>query len=104
MFEILDKMFIKRFCLPSDTNVETYETGENTVDSCLCGNYNHVACILQGKDRYLNKKSIICFGIYYTFTKASKESLKSALKDALQETIDNSIKKHIKETIGKFRS
>ena len=63
MFEILDKMFIKRFCLPSDTNVETYETGENTVDSCLCGNYNHVACILQGKDRYLNKKSIICFGI-----------------------------------------
>jgi high-affinity Fe2+/Pb2+ permease len=48
--------------------------------------------------------SIICVGIYYTFTNAFKESLKSALKDALQETIDNSIKKHIKETIGKFRS
>jgi hypothetical protein len=52
-FTILDKMFLKRFCLPSTSNIENYETGKNTVKTCTCGNgnYNHIACVIKGKER-----------------------------------------------------
>ena len=49
---LLDKMFIKRFCLPVDSNIEQYETGDKSINSCLCGNFNHVSCILQGKGEF----------------------------------------------------
>lgn len=52
MDSILDKMFIKRFCLPVDSDIGLYENGKNNVSSCLCGHYNHVSCILQGKGNY----------------------------------------------------
>jgi hypothetical protein len=51
MDSILDTMFIKRFCLPVNSNVDKYETGEANLNSCLCGHYNHVACVLKGKER-----------------------------------------------------
>ena len=46
---LLDKLFIKRFCLPNNTNVELYENGTQNIDTCLCSHYNHVSCVLQGK-------------------------------------------------------
>jgi hypothetical protein len=46
---LLDQMFIKRFCLPVDSDITMYESGNKNINSCLCGNYNHVSCILQGK-------------------------------------------------------
>lgn len=49
MSQIFDTMFLKRFCLPCDTDISLYEKGQNIISSCLCGNYNHAACILQGK-------------------------------------------------------
>jgi len=49
---LLETMFIKRFCLPSNSDISLYENGEYNVTSCLCGNYNHVACVLQGKGRF----------------------------------------------------
>lgn len=52
MSNILDKLFVKRFCLPVDTNIEKYENGELSINSCLCGHYNHAACVLQGKWRF----------------------------------------------------
>ncbi len=51
MNTLLDTMFIKRFCLPSDSDVELYENGKRTISSCVCGNYNHVSCVLQGKGK-----------------------------------------------------
>lgn len=48
MNPLLNKMFAKRFGLSSDTNVDDYSNGVNT---CMCGNYNHVACILKGKGK-----------------------------------------------------
>ncbi len=51
MSRILDTMFMKRFCLPSNADISSYETGESKISSCLCGNFNHVACLLEGKDR-----------------------------------------------------
>lgn len=49
MSQIFDTLFIKRFCLPSDTDITSYEIGKSKISSCLCGNYNHAACLLQGK-------------------------------------------------------
>ena len=48
---ILDTLFIKRFCLPANVDISSYELGDTKITSCLCGNYNHAACILQGKCR-----------------------------------------------------
>jgi len=41
----IDKMFIKRFYLPFNTNISKYETGEDRINSCICGHYNHVSCV-----------------------------------------------------------
>ena len=49
MNTLLDKMFIKRFCLPVNSDINLYETGALNISSCLCGVYNHVSCVLQGK-------------------------------------------------------
>lgn len=49
MTNLLEKMFIKRFCLPIDSNIELYVNGNKNINSCLCGHYNHVSCVLQGK-------------------------------------------------------
>jgi hypothetical protein len=51
MFNLLDKMYIKRFCLPVNSNLELYEKGIDKVPDCVCGHYNHIACVFQGKDR-----------------------------------------------------
>ena len=49
MMNLLDNMFIKRFCLPNNINIKEYENGNESINSCLCGHYNHAACIFQGK-------------------------------------------------------
>ena len=51
MNTLLDTMFLKRFCLPSDTDIELYENGKLNILPCVCGNYNHVSCVLQGKGK-----------------------------------------------------
>ena len=55
MATILDKMFSRRFCLPADAEIENYEQGSVVINNCVCGNYNHVACVLKGKGRYLKE-------------------------------------------------
>ena len=49
MANLFDKMFMKRFCLPIDSDIELYENGSKNINACLCGHYNHVSCVLQGK-------------------------------------------------------
>lgn len=43
--------------------------------------------------------SIVCWGIYKTFT----EGLKQALKEAIKEAIDTSIQTHIKESFESIK-
>ena len=52
MIHLLDKMFLKRFCLPINSDIELYEKGIENISPCLCGHYNHVSCVLQGKRRF----------------------------------------------------
>lgn len=49
---ILDTLFIKRFCLPCNSNIDSYEVGDSTISPCFCGTYNHAACLLRGKQCY----------------------------------------------------
>lgn len=49
MFSLLDRLFVKRFCLPVNSDISSYEDGTNNITNCLCGEYNHVSCVLQGK-------------------------------------------------------
>jgi cytidine deaminase len=58
---ILNKLFLKRFCLPINTDIDSYELGENSNNlrkTNICGNYNHISCILKGK-----RQRILSFGI-----------------------------------------
>ncbi len=57
----MDILFIKRFCLPSNIDINSYEMGENNISSCLCGDFNHACCILQ-RQSYLKKANILSFG------------------------------------------
>ena len=59
MLSLLDTMFIKRFCLPVNANIQSFENGEEKINSCRCSSYNHSACIIKGK---LNKLQVLCFG------------------------------------------
>lgn len=52
MTNLLEKMFIKRFCLPVNSDITLYENGKESINSCLCGHYNHVSCVLQGKREF----------------------------------------------------
>jgi len=53
MNKLLDTMFIKRFCLPYNSDINSYEDGNSSkITTCLCGNYNHISCILKGKGRF----------------------------------------------------
>lgn len=49
MNHILDTLFLKRFCLPSNTNISSFNNREINISSCLCGNYHHAACMMKGK-------------------------------------------------------
>ncbi len=46
MSQIIDTLFIKRFCLPSNMSLSNTH-----LSSCLCGNFNHASCIFEGKGR-----------------------------------------------------
>lgn len=52
MNHLLDKMFLKRFCLPANSDIELYENGKAYINDCFCGNYNHIACVMKGKARF----------------------------------------------------
>jgi cytidine deaminase len=63
MNNLLDNMFIKRFCLPSNIDIESYKNGKQNLSQCVCGNHNHIACVLQGKDYYYKKTKILSYGV-----------------------------------------
>jgi hypothetical protein len=55
--EIIQRLYIKRFCLPSDVDMHNFD--HNQINACLCGNFNHVACIFKGKQSFEKGKHIM---------------------------------------------
>lgn len=58
---LFESLYNKRFCLPSNTAANKAIIQKN----CLCGNYNHIACIFLGRGENLisgKKISILSYG------------------------------------------
>jgi len=51
MNTLLDDMYKKRFCLPANADITRYEKGNLHINNCLCGSYNHIACVLKAKGK-----------------------------------------------------
>jgi hypothetical protein len=54
MNNIMETMFLKRFCLPSNTDLHDFKSNNMVASNCICGNYFHVSCIFQGKYNILS--------------------------------------------------
>lgn len=65
MISILDIMFVKRFCLPSNIELDNSKLSLNQPSAdinmsmykdvmlpCVCDRYNHIACVLHGKCKF----------------------------------------------------
>ncbi len=67
MCTIMDTMFLKRFCLPSNTNLDDFKNNNMSVKTCICGNFFHVSCVFQGKYNTTfspsNKINILSYGM-----------------------------------------
>lgn len=63
MNNLLDKMFLKRFCLPSNSNINDYEKGACNISGCLCIGYNHVACVFTKVNSSLSKINVLSYGV-----------------------------------------
>ena len=68
MLSLFDKMFIKRFCLPVDSDIHLYETGKCMIPLCVYEHYNHVACIFNGNGKF-KKVKVLSFGVNQMGTK-----------------------------------
>jgi hypothetical protein len=92
MSQIIDTLFIKRFCLPSDTDIYSYEIGENNITSCLCGEFNHACCILQRNSSF-KKANILSFG--FNFDIEGRKPGIHAEHDAILKLKPIKYKKHL---------
>ena len=57
--ELLDTMFIKRFCLPCNTNIDSFIDSRNipssNIKDCLFDNFNHISCFLSRKFAWIEE-------------------------------------------------
>jgi hypothetical protein len=62
---IIEWLFLKRFCLPVNSNVEDYENGTQCINKCYStGNFNHISCTFEGNlFNRKNKVKILTCGI-----------------------------------------
>jgi cytidine deaminase len=93
--DIIDTLFVKRFCLPFDTDIPSYEAGNQQISSCLCGHYNHAACILKGKIRGDRQANILSFGFNMVGDMAGYEPGIHAEHDAINHLRPLTRKKHL---------
>lgn len=112
---LLEKMFIKRFCLPGNIDLDKYtnekeishslshmsnkntKTNINTTMNCTCGNYHHVACTFYKVGSDFKKVSVLSYGMNkYVDTEGLSPSI-HAEYDALIKLphLDNKNKKKL---------
>jgi hypothetical protein len=59
---LLDSLFIKRFCLPFDSDLSNYEIGEIKINKCMCSTHNHVSVFYKGNGP-LDNAHVLSIGI-----------------------------------------
>lgn len=113
MDHLLEKMFIKRFCLPGNIDVDKYTNEKQLSHSvshmskkyknptnylnCTCGNYHHVACTFYKVGSDFKKISVLSYGMNkYVDTEGLSPSI-HAEYDALRKlpNLDNKNKKKL---------
>jgi len=94
MNNLLETMYIKRFCLPSNLDV-TNTKYLNKVNTCLCSEFNHIACIFQGKVNNMKNLNVLSFGINkYSDSDGKKPSI-HAEYDAISKLLPLKKKKKL---------
>jgi len=101
MCDLLDSLFLKRFCLPINSDINLYENGKSTISPCLCFPYNHVSCILKGKIKSiyspLNKTKILSYGVNQMGDTDGKKQGIHAEQDAFAKLIPLKYKKKLQK-------
>ena len=96
MLSLFDKMFIKRFCLPADSDIHLYETGKCKM--CVYEHFNHVSCVFNGNGK-LKKVRVLSFGVNQMGNKNGNHPGVHAECDGLSKLIPRRHKKRL-ETIN----
>jgi len=91
MLSLLDTMFKKRFCLPINSNIQSFENGDEKINSCLCSSYNHIACIIKNKK---NKLTVLSFGFNQMGDEKYNKPGIHAEQDAVSKLTSLKDKKH----------
>ena len=52
MDSFIDKLTLRRLCLPSTTDITLLRSGQIKSTLCECGNSHHIACALEPKGSY----------------------------------------------------
>ena len=91
MLSLLDTMFIKRFCLPINANIQSFENGDEKINSCRCSSYNHIACIIKNKK---NKLQVLSFGFNQMGDEKYNKPGIHAEQDAVSKLKSLKYKKH----------
>lgn len=97
MNDLLEMMYIKRFCLPSKLDINnTSPKTVNKMCNCISSEYNHIACVYQGKIQNSKKNiNILSFGINkYSDSEGKKPSI-HAEYDAISKLIPLKRKKKL---------
>jgi cytidine deaminase len=108
MESLLDTMFIKRFYLPSTTDIDVLESQKRIeTKMCECGNYHHIACVFKAngeKHGIPHKMNIISFGTNKYKDVEGLEPTIHAERDVLSKlpTIKNKKTVHINILVVRF--
>lgn len=95
MNKLLETMYIKRFCLPCNLDISNSKY-INKFNNCIHSEYNHIACVFQGKiSNVKNKFNILSFGINkYSDSEGKKPSI-HAEYDAISKLVPLKKKKKL---------
>jgi len=92
MQSLLDTMFLKRFCLPLNSDIQSFENGEEKINACRCSSYNHSACIIKGK---INKLKVLSFSFNQMGDEKGSKPGIHAEQDAVSKLIPLKYKKRL---------
>lgn len=95
MSDIFETLFIKRFCLPSNIDVSTYDFHNQKALNCSCSNYNHAAAFYKGKNGILKKGNILSYGFNMMGDSKGVEPGIHAEHDAINKLKPLERKKHL---------
>lgn len=94
MNKLLETMYIKRFCLPHNIDIEEYVKTPGNLLQCVCGEFNHICAFYKGREN-LSKCNIINYGMNRLGDSEGKVAGVHAECDALLKLVPLKYKKRL---------